>query len=74
MSNEETYNKQSCQSSLPDPWPVLNDIEKEFAQKFVSMGFPTPRVARAVQRLGTTDRRVSHISLMWFDPRWCTIV
>lgn len=58
MSNEETYNKQSCQSSLPDPWPVLNDIEKEFAQKFVSMGFPTPRVARAVQRLGTTDRKV----------------
>ena len=56
----ETDNKQSVsgQSSLPDPWPVLNDTERAFAEKFVGMGFPTPRVARAVQRLGTKDKEV----------------
>lgn len=60
MSYEEPHNKQSAsyQSSLPDPWPVLNDTEKLFASKFVGMGFPIPRVARAVQRLGTKDKEV----------------
>lgn len=60
MSYEEPHNKQlaSYQSSLPDPWPVLNDTEKLFASKFVGMGFPIPRVARAVQRLGTKDKEV----------------
>ncbi|XP_068741530.1 ubiquitin-associated protein 1-like [Montipora capricornis] len=59
-SSLETDNKQSVsgQSSLPDPWPVLNDTERAFAEKFVGMGFPTPRVARAVQRLGTKDKEV----------------
>jgi len=60
MSSEEPHSRQSdsYQSSLPDPWPILNDSEKSFARTFVGMGFPTPRVARAVQRLGTNEKEV----------------
>ena len=60
MSSEEPHSRQSdsYQSSLPDPWPILNDAEKSFARTFVGMGFPTPRVARAVQRLGTNEKEV----------------
>lgn len=69
-SPEETYDGQSVpyQSSLPDPWPILNESEKTFARKFVGMGFPNPRVARAVQRLGTKDKEVRTL------PWKCTVV
>ena len=57
---DETLSRQtSCQSSLADPWPVLTDKEQSYASTIVSMGFPAPRVARAVQRLGTNDKEVS---------------
>lgn len=59
-SAEETFSRQSVsrQSSLPDPWPILTDSEQSYARNIVSMGFPAPRVARAVQRLGTNDKEV----------------
>ena len=60
-SSEETFIRQSVsrQSSLPDPWPILTDSEQSYARNIVGMGFPAPRVARAVQRLGTNDKEVS---------------
>lgn len=45
-------------SSLADPWPVLEESEQSFVRNIVSMGFPTPRVSRAVQRLGMKDSEV----------------
>ena len=45
-------------SSLPDPWPVLDESEQSFVRNIASMGFPTPRVSRAVQRLGMKDSEV----------------
>ena len=45
-------------SSLPDPWPVLDESEKSFVKNITSMGFPQPRVSRAVQRLGMKDSEV----------------
>jgi len=57
---DETLTRQtSYQSSLADPWPVLTDKEQSYARSFINMGFPAPRVARAVQRLGTNDKEVS---------------
>lgn len=67
-SSEEPNNRQSAsyQSSLPDPSPILNETEASFVKKFVGMGFPTPRVARAVQRLGTKDKEVrGNIHVVW---------
>lgn len=45
-------------SSLPDPWPVLEESEKAFVKNIASMGFPQARVSRAVQRLGMKDSEV----------------
>lgn len=46
-------------SSLPDPWPVLDESEQSFVRNIANMGFPTPRVSRAVQRLGMKETEVS---------------
>ncbi|XP_031563766.1 ubiquitin-associated protein 1-like isoform X2 [Actinia tenebrosa] len=48
----------SSQSTLPDPTPVLTESEKRFVDYIGIMGFPMPRIARAVQRLGEKDKEV----------------
>ena len=49
----------SCnQSNLPDPWPILTDGEKSLVTNIASMGFPTPRVSRGVQRIGPKEGEV----------------
>ncbi|XP_032229875.1 ubiquitin-associated protein 1 isoform X2 [Nematostella vectensis] len=48
----------SDQSSLPNPLPLLESREKELVNYISIMGFPKPRVARAVHRLGEKDREV----------------
>lgn len=50
-------------SSLPDPWPVLEESEKAFVKNIASMGFPQARVSRAVQRLGMKDSEVMEFLL-----------
>ncbi|KAJ7365757.1 Ubiquitin-associated protein 1 [Desmophyllum pertusum] len=63
-SPEETHTNPSqnierpYRSNLPDPWPVLDESEQLFVRNIASMGFPNPRVSRAVQRLGMKEREV----------------
>ncbi|KAL9986944.1 hypothetical protein ACROYT_G001162 [Oculina patagonica] len=55
QTNHLTDVDRTYRSSLPDPWPVLDESEQSFVRNIASMGFPTPRVSRAVQRLGMKD-------------------
>ena len=48
----------SYQSALPDPQPLLSETDKKFVANVSSMGFPAPRVARAVQKFGQNEREV----------------
>jgi len=58
QSNLSADADHAFKSSLPDPWPVLDESEQSFVRNIASMGFPTTRVSRAVQRLGMKDSEV----------------
>lgn len=45
-------------SRLPDPFAELTTDAQALVQNMAEMGFPRPRVARAVQKLGTDHKKV----------------
>lgn len=45
-------------STIPDPCSSMSSEERELVKKVSSMGFPTPRVARAVKNLGCKENEV----------------
>lgn len=48
-------------SRLPDPFAELTTDAQALVQSMAEMGFPRPRVARAVQKLGTDHKKVSEL-------------
>ena len=41
---------------LPDPMGSLSSDERKEVESYTAMGFPSPRVARTIRRLGTEDK------------------
>ncbi|KAG0730372.1 Ubiquitin-associated protein 1 [Chionoecetes opilio] len=51
-------------SRLPDPFTELNTEAQGLVQNMAEMGFPRPRVARAVQKLGTDHKKLIEVLLV----------
>ncbi|XP_045135742.1 stress response protein NST1-like [Portunus trituberculatus] len=50
-------------SRLPDPFGELTTDAQALVQNMAEMGFPRPRVARAVQKLGTDHKKLIEVLL-----------
>ncbi|KAK7080461.1 hypothetical protein SK128_025037 [Halocaridina rubra] len=51
-------------SRLPDPFTELTSDAQNLVQSMAEMGFPRPRVARAVQKLGTDHKKLIEVLLV----------
>lgn len=51
-------------SRLPDPFAELTTDAQALVQNMAEMGFPRPRVARAVQKLGTDHKKLIEVLLV----------
>ncbi|KAG7154571.1 capping protein inhibiting regulator of actin dynamics-like [Homarus americanus] len=51
-------------SRLPDPFTELTTDAQALVQSMAEMGFPRPRVARAVQKLGTDHKKLIEVLLV----------
>ncbi|KAK4311258.1 hypothetical protein Pmani_017235 [Petrolisthes manimaculis] len=51
-------------SRLPDPFTELTTDAQALVQSMAEMGFPRPRVARAVQKLGTDHKKLLEVLLV----------
>ncbi|XP_053639508.2 ubiquitin-associated protein 1 [Cherax quadricarinatus] len=51
-------------SRLPDPFAELTTDAQVLVQSMAEMGFPRPRVARAVQKLGTDHKKLIEVLLV----------
>ncbi|XP_066966444.1 uncharacterized protein [Macrobrachium rosenbergii] len=51
-------------SRLPDPFAELTADAQVLVQSMAEMGFPRPRVARAVQKLGTDHKKLIEVLLV----------
>ncbi|XP_071516033.1 uncharacterized protein [Panulirus ornatus] len=54
----------SLKSRLPDPFAELTTDAQALVQSMAEMGFPRPRVARAVQKLGTDHKKLIEVLLV----------
>ncbi|ESO88159.1 hypothetical protein LOTGIDRAFT_234720 [Lottia gigantea] len=57
----KTTDTTTVRTSTPpetDPYPTLSKQDQIFVNKFCSMGFPRPRISRAVAKLGQDEKQV----------------
>lgn len=60
-NNEARSDTMGNTSSLPDPFHELSIDAQRLVNSISDMGFPRPRVARAVHKLGENDKQVGQL-------------